>query len=184
MVSVMRRSPAEDEDALDQNRFLLDELGALDTSRRDEAAEKLAGLWHCFVEVFGSPAQFRREPRAVQDAYIAKFERVASRSFPVRHSENGHLHYSVALMLRFLISARDDDRQQSALDLSNHVAGLINRVRDRQLEATRKSIADALSKPMPTSTGIGSTGMVADNSLAFPVTADDAAADPEDKQAM
>jgi hypothetical protein len=109
----------------------------------------------------------------VQDAYIAKFEHVASRSVHVRHSETGHLHYSVAFMLRFLHAARDDDRGQSALDLSDRVAGLINRVRDRQLELTQNSIAEALAKPMPSSAGIGCTGMVADNSLEFPVTADE-----------
>src|SRR5215213_1814948 len=178
MLSVVRRPKLIASDVpADKNRVLLDEFAALAPSRQDEAAEKLAVLWHCFAEVFGSPAQFQREPRAVQDAYIAKFEHVASRSVHVRHSETGHLHYSVALMLRFLLAAQNDDRRQSALDLSSHVAGLINRVRDRQLEATRNSIAEALSKPMPISAGIASTGMVADHSLEFPVTSDEADAD-------
>jgi len=178
MFSVVKRSrPHEDDGVVDENRLLLNEFGALDPARRDEVAEKLAVLWHCFVEVFGNPARFHGEPRAVQDAYIAKFEQVTSRSVHVRHSEAGHLHYSVAFMLRFLLAARDDDRRQSALDLSNRVAGLINRVRDRQLEATRKSIAEALSKPMPSSTAIGSTGMVDDNSLEFPDSTDDSDGD-------
>jgi hypothetical protein len=178
MLSLVRRSkPVEEEQSLDANRVLLEEFAALDPSRQGEAAEKLAVLWHCFVEVFGSPAQFQHEPRAVQDAYIAKFEHVVSRSAHVRHSETGHLHYSVALMLRFLLAARDDDRRPSALDLSSHVASLINRVRDRQLEATRNSIAETLSKPMPSAAAMGSTGMLADNSLEFPATADEADAD-------
>ena len=181
MLSLVRRSkPVEEEQSLDENRVLLEEFAALAPSRQGEAAEKLAVLWHCFVEVFGSPAQFQHEPRAVQDAYIAKFEHVASRSAHVRHSETGHLHYSVALMLRFLLAARDDDRRQSALDLSSHVASLINRARDRQLEATRDSIAEVLSKPVLSPAGIESVGMVADNSLEFPVTADEADTDHGD----
>jgi hypothetical protein len=181
MLSLVRGSKTgEDETSLDENRVLLDEFRALDPVRQDEAAEKLAVLWHCFVEVFGNPARFHGEPRGVQDAYIAKFEQVASRSYHVRHSETGHLHYSVAFMLRFLLAARGDDRRQSALDLSNHMAGLINRVRDRQLEATRNSIAEALSKPAQGSPGIGSTGMGADNSLEFPMTGDD----PDTDQGM
>ena len=178
MFSVVKRSrPDEDDDGVDENRVLLIEFNALDPSRQHEVAEKLAILWHCFGEVFGNPARFYGEPRTVQDGYIAKFERVAARSVHVRHSETGHLHYSVALMMRFLLAVRDNDRRQSALDLSSHVAGLINRVRDRQLEATRNSIAEALSKPIPISAGIASTGMVADNSLEFPVTSDEADAD-------
>src|SRR3712207_5935276 len=131
MLSFLKRSRGHDNlDGLDEDRLLLDEFVALEQSLQEEAADKLAVLWNCFVEVFGSPAKFQGEPRTVQDAYIGKFERVVSRSFHVKHTENGHLHYSVALMLRFLVAARDDDRRQSALDLSGFVADLINGVRE------------------------------------------------------
>jgi hypothetical protein len=133
------------EEPVDENRLLLEEFAALDVQRRDEVADRLAVLWHCFVEAFGSPAEFNRQPRAAQDTYIAKFERVATRSQHVRRAENGHLHYSVALMLHFLRIARDGARQQSALDVSGHVATLINRARERQLASTRTFLADALS---------------------------------------
>ena len=182
MFSVVKRSrPDEDDVGVDENQVLLNEFNGLDQSRQDEVAEKLAVLWHCFIEVFGNPARFHGEARTAQDAYIAKFERVAARSFPVRHSEKGHLHYSVAFMLRFLLAARDDDRRQSALDLSSHVAGLINRVRDRQLEATRNSIAETLSRPMKDSSAGLSTGMVADRSLEFPDTTADSDGDHKDR---
>src|SRR5215211_8121887 len=115
MLSFLKRSGRDEaQNGIDENRVLMNEFAALDPSRRDEAAEKLAVLWHCFVEVFGSPDRFYAEPRAVQDAYIAKFERVAARTGQVKDAEKGHLHYSVAFMLRFLIAARDDDRRQSA----------------------------------------------------------------------
>jgi hypothetical protein len=133
------------EEPVDENRLLLEEFAALDVQRRDEVADRLAVLWHCFVEAFGSPAEFNRQPRVAQDTYIAKFERVATRSQHVRRAENGHLHYSVALMLHFLRIARDGARQQSALDVSGHVATLINRARERQLATTRTFLADALS---------------------------------------
>jgi hypothetical protein len=152
----------------------LDEFIALDPSRQDEAAEKLAVLWHCFVEVFGSPGKFHGEPRTVQDAYITKFERVAARSRHVSHTEKGHLHYSVALMLQFLIAARDNDRRKSALDLSQFVADLINRVRERQLETTRDHLVDALSKSLEKSSDSPSTDLMVDHALEFHETADDA----------
>ena len=109
MLSFLRRSRHDEVPGdIDENRVLLDEFIALDPSRQDDAAEKLAVLWHCFVEVFGSPGKFHGEPRIVQDAYITKFERVATRSRHVTDTEKGHLHYSVALMLQFLVAARDD----------------------------------------------------------------------------
>jgi len=177
MLSFLKRSRRDEvEDRVDENRRLLDEFAALDPSRQDEAAEKLAVLWHCFVEVFGSPDRFYAEPRAVQDVYIAKFERVAARTGHVKVAEKGHLHYSVALMVRFLVAARDYDRRQSALDLSDQLAGLINRVRDRQLDATRSYIVDALSKSLESSSPSPSTDMMVDHSLEFHA-GDDADAD-------
>ena len=86
-----RFRPDEVPHDVDENRVRLDEFIALDQYRQDDAAEKLAVLWHCFVEVFGSPGKFHGEPRTVQDAYIAKFERVAARSRYVTHTEKGHL---------------------------------------------------------------------------------------------
>jgi hypothetical protein len=127
--------------------------------------------------VFGSPDRFYAEPRIVQDAYIAKFERVAARTGHVKDAEKGHLHYSVAFMLRLLVAARDYDRRQSALDLSDQVAGLINRVRDRQLDATRSYIVDALSRSLESSSPGPSTAMMVDHSIEFHHTADDA--DPD-----
>ena len=178
MLSFLKRSRRDEvEDRGDENRRLLDEFAALDPFRQDEAAEKLAVLWHCFVEVFGSPDRFSAEPRIVRDAYIAKFERVAARTGQVKDAEKGHLHYSVALMVRFLVAARDDDRRQSALDLSDQVAGLINRVRDRQLAATRSYIVDALSKSLESSSPGLSTAMMVDHSIVFDHAADDA--DPD-----
>jgi hypothetical protein len=175
MLSFLRRSRHDEvKDRVDENRVLLDEFIALDQSRQDEAAEKLAVLWHCFVEVFGSPGKFHGEPRTVQDAYIAKFEQVAARSRHVTHTEKGHLHYSVALMLQFLIAARDNDRRQSALDLSEFVADLINRVRERQLETTRSHLLDALSKSLENSSESPSTDVIVDHSIEFPQTAGDA----------
>jgi hypothetical protein len=173
MLSFLRRAQQDAvQDVIDENRILLDEFSALDQARQDEAAEKLAVLWHCFVEVFGSPGKFHGEPRTVQDAYIVKFERVAARSRHVTHSENGHLHYSVALMLQFLIAARDNDRRQSALDLSQFVADLINRVRERQLETTRDHLVDALSKSLEKSSESPSTDLMVDHALEFHETAD------------
>jgi len=174
-----RLRPDEVPHDVDENRVLLNEFIALDQSRQDDAAEKLAVLWHCFVEVFGSPGTFHGEPRTVQDAYIAKFERVAERSRHVTHTEKGHLHYSVALMLQFIIAARDNDRRQSALDLSEFVADLINRVRERQLETTRSHLVDALSKSLENSSESPSTDVMVDGSIEFPETADDA--DHEDR---
>ena len=175
MLSFLKRlSPDEVPDVIDENRVLLDEFIALDPSRQDDAAEKLAVLWHCFVEVFGSPGKFHGEPRTVQDAYIAKFERVAARSRHVKHTENGHLHYSVAFMLQFLIAARDNDRRRSALDLSEFVADLINGVRERQLETTRSHLVDALSKSLANSSESPSTDVMVDHSIEFHDTADDA----------
>ena len=122
MLSFLKRSRRDEvEDRVDENRVLMNEFAALDPSRQDEAAEKLAVLWHCFIEVFGSPAQFHGEPRAVQDAYIAKFERVAARTGQVKDAEKGHLHYSVAFMLRFLVAARDYDRGEGVVLLEKGV---------------------------------------------------------------
>ena len=155
------------QDHVDENRVLLDEFRALEPFRQDEAAERLAGLWHCFIEVFGSPAKFGGEPRTVQDNYIGKFERVAARSCHVKHTEQGHLHYSVALMLRFLVAARDYDRQRSALDLSEHIASLINGVRDRQMETTRNAIVETLAQSLEMSEPTESSGVMVDHSLNF-----------------
>src|SRR4051794_29218659 len=105
-----------------------------------EAADQLAVLWQCFVDEFKNPAAFQREHKANQDAYIAKFERVAAQTEEVKHAEKGHFHYGIALMLRFLLVARDGARQQSALALSGRVASLINGARDRQLAARRSHL--------------------------------------------
>ena len=80
-------------------------------------------------------------------------------------------------MLRFLVAARDYDRRQSALDLSDQVAGLINRVRDRQLDATRSYIVDALSKSLESSSPGVSAAMMVDHSIEFDHTPDHADAD-------
>jgi hypothetical protein len=175
MLSFLKRSRRDDiQDSVDANRVLLDEFVALDQPRQDEAAEKLAVLWHCFVEVFGSPDKFHGEPRTVQDDYIAKFERVAARSEHVKHEEKGHLHYSVALMLQFLVAARDNDRRQSALDLSAFVADRINRARERQLETTRSQLVDALSRTLENASEPVSTEVMVDHSLEFQEAGDDA----------
>ena len=185
MLSFLNRSRHDEvQHGVDENRVLLDEFVALDPSRQDEAAEKLATLWQCFVEVFGGPASFRGKPRTVQDAYIAKFERVASRSCHVKHTDKGHLHYSVALMVQFLVAARDNDRRQSALDLSDQVAGLINRARGRQLETTRSLMVDALTKSLENPSPPVSTEVMVDHSLEFPETADDAQADHGDREGV
>jgi hypothetical protein len=182
MLSFLKRAQQDEvQDVIDENRILLDEFIALDQARQDEAAEKLAVLWHCFVEVFGSPGKFHGEPRTVQDAYILKFERVAARSRHVKHTEKGHLHYSVALMLQFLIAARDNDRRQSALDLSEFVADLINRVRERQLETTRSHLVDALSKSLENSSESLSTEVIVDHSIEFHESADDANHEDRDR---
>src|SRR5215212_9439905 len=135
----------EVQEPLDDNRVLLDEFAALDAIRQNEAADQLAVLWQCFVDEFKNPAAFQREPKAKQDDYIAKFERVAARTEEVKHTQKGHLHYGIALMLQFLLVARDGARQQSALALSGRVASLINGARDRQLAARRSHLVDALS---------------------------------------
>src|SRR4051812_22790794 len=85
------RSPRPDEvhEVNDDNRALLDEFAALGAIRQNEAADHLAVLWQCFVDEFGSPAEFQRKPRAEQDGYIAKFERVAARTTAVKHGERG-----------------------------------------------------------------------------------------------
>src|SRR4051812_43882519 len=106
----------EAQNSSDENRALLDEFARLNPSQQCEVAERLAVLWQCFVEAFRSPGEFHKQPRDIQDTYIAKFERVAARTGAAMHGYNGHLHYSVALMLRFLLIARDGARQQSALD--------------------------------------------------------------------
>jgi hypothetical protein len=80
-------------------------------------------------------------------------------------------------MVRFLVAARDYDRRQSALDLSDQVAGLINRARDRQLDVTRSYIVDALSKSLESSSPGLSADMMVDHSIEFHHTADDA--DPD-----
>jgi hypothetical protein len=133
------------EEMLDENRVLLDEFADLDVTRQNEVAAQLAVLWQCFVDKFSNPVAFQREPRTKQDAYIAKFERVAARTEGAKHTEKGHLHYSVALMLRFLFVARGGARQQSALELSGRVASLINGARDREVVARRSHLVDALS---------------------------------------
>jgi hypothetical protein len=109
----------------------------------------------------------------------SKFEQVAARSSQVKHTEKGHRHYSVALMVRFLIAARDNDRRQSALDLSQFVADLINRVRERELETTRSHLVDALSKSLENSSESPSTDVMVDHSIEFHDTADDT--DHEDR---
>src|SRR5215212_6805846 len=96
----------EVQEPLDENRVLLDEFAALDAIQQNEAADQLAILWQCFVDEFKNPAAFHREPKAEQDNYIAKFERVAARTEEVKQSQKGHLHYSIALMLQFLLVAR------------------------------------------------------------------------------
>ena len=95
------------------------------------------------------------------------------------HTEKGHLHYSVALMLQFLIAARDNDRRQSALDLSQFVADLINRVRERELETTRSHLVDALSKSLENSSESVSSEVMVDHSIEFSETEEDA--DHEDR---
>jgi hypothetical protein len=158
---------------VDENRHLLNEFVRLDPLRQDDVAEKLAVLWHCFVEVFGSPAEFHGESRTAQDAYIAKFERVAERSQHVKQEPNGHLHYSVALMLHFLRIARDGARQQSALDLSGRVASLINRARERQLETVGSHLVDVLSiSPLPAKAELD-TEVIVDRPLDFHDSTDD-----------
>jgi hypothetical protein len=176
MLSFLKRSGRDEaQNGIDENRVLLDEFAALDPSRQDEAAEKLAVLWHCFVESFGSPGKFYGEPRTVQDSYIAKFERVAARSSQVKHTEKGHLHYRVAFMVGFLVAARDNDRRQSALDLSEFVAELINRVRERQLKSTRNHLANALSESLENSSESPSTDVIVDHTIAFQEKSDDSA---------
>jgi hypothetical protein len=152
---------------VDENRNLLDEFAALDTTRQSEAADHLAVLWHCFVEEFRSPSEFQQEPRSKQDGYIAKFERVAARSARVKHTEKGHLHYSVALMLHFLFIARDGAHQQSALDLSGRVANLINGARDRQLATRRSQLVNALSTSLLDSSEQASTEVIVERSANF-----------------
>jgi hypothetical protein len=178
MLSFRRQSRLpEIHDHVDENRVLLDEFRALEPFRQDEAAERLAGLWHCFIEVFGSPAKFGGEPKTVQDNYIGKFERVAARSCHVKHTEQGHLHYSVALMLRFLVAARDNDRQRSALDLSERIASLINGVRDRQMETTTNAIVETLALSLDVSEPTESSGVMVDHSLSFHEATETANAD-------
>jgi hypothetical protein len=185
MLSFLKRSRHDEvQHGVDENRVLLDEFVALDPSRQDEAAETLATLWQCFVEVFGGPASFRGKPRTVQDAYIAKFERVAARSCHVKHTEKGHLHYSVALMVRFLVAARDHDRRPSALDLSDQVAGLINRARERQLETTRSLMVVALTKSLENPSPPLSAEAMVGLSLEFPEAAGDAPANRGDRDGI
>jgi len=157
----------EVQEPLDDNRVLLDEFAALDAIHRNEAADQLAILWQCFVDEFENPAAFQREPKAKQDDYIAKFERVAARTVEVKHTEKGHLHYGVALMLRFLLVARDGARQQSALALSGRVASLINGARDRQLAARRSHLVDALSTSLLDPPSHLSTEVIVDRSMDF-----------------
>jgi hypothetical protein len=163
----LRPLPSNDiHDPVDTNRILLEEVNALDQHRQDEVAEKLAILWRCFADEFGSPADFHNQPRIRQDAYIAKFERVATRSTAVRHSANGHLHYSVALMWQFLLITRDGVRQPSALSLSNKVAALVDHAHDRAVRARRSHFVDALSASLLAPTSVSPEGM-ADHSLEF-----------------
>jgi hypothetical protein len=165
---------------VDANRALLREFAALDPDRQNEAADHVAVLWHCFVDQFGSPAEFHREPRTKQDAYIAKFERVAARTDEVKHQENGHLHYSVALILHFLLIARDGARQQSALDLSGRVASLINSARDRQLAARRSHLVDALSTSLFDSSADAITDVIVDRPMDFYDASDITASEADD----
>ena len=152
---------------VDESRVLLDEFAMLDANHKDEVAERLAILWQCFVEEFDSPAEFHHRPEEVQDAYIAKFERVAERSQHVKQRENGHLHYSVALILHFLRIARDGARQQSALDLSGRVASLINRARERKLASTRSYLVDALSTSLLDPPAHLNTEVIVDRPMEF-----------------
>src|SRR3954469_6012829 len=166
---------------LDHNRNLLDEFTALDADRQNEAADQLAVLWHCFVDEFRSPTAFEREPRSKQDAYIAKFERVAARSDRVKHTAKGHLHYSVALMLQFLLIARDGASQQSALDLSGRVASLINGSRDRQLAKRRSQFVETLSNSLFEEPPQSLTEVIVDRPMEFHDAPDRSDADRDDK---
>ena len=159
-------TPNDAQEPPDDNRLILDEFSTLDQHRQDEVAEKLAVLWQCFIDEFGDPASFHDQPQTTQDAYIAKFERMAARSTPVRHSASGHLHYSVALMLRFLLIARDGARQQSALDLSGTVAALVNRARDRESQARRTFLVDAISASLEPPEVVN-TQVIVDHSMEF-----------------
>ena len=157
----------EVQEPLDANRVLLDEFAALDAIHQNEAADQLAVLWQCFVDEFENPAAFQREPKAKQDDYISKFERVAARTEKVKRTEKGHLHYGVALMLRFLLVARDGARQQSALALSGRVASLINGARDRQLAARRSHLVDALSTTLFEEPAQAKTDVIVDRPMNF-----------------
>src|SRR5215212_410648 len=157
----------EVQEPLDENRVLLDEFAALVAIHQNEAADQLAVLWQCFVDEFNNPAAFQREPKAKQDDYIAKFERVAARTEEVKQTQKGHLHYGLALMLRFLLVARDGARQQSALALSGRVAGLINSARDRQVAARRSHLVDALSTSLLDPPSHLNTEVIVDRSMDF-----------------
>lgn len=168
MLSFLKSAIRTDsEGRLDENRLLLDEFAALEPSQQDEAAEHLAVLWHCFAEAFGSPAEFHRADRTTQDAYIAKFERVAKRTVDVKHEARGHLHYSVAFMLRFLLIARDGADSPSAFALSGRVANLINRARERQIETMKTGLADALVAPSVKHSAQASTEVIVDRPVEF-----------------
>ena len=152
----------EFEEMPDDDRLLLDEFAAFDVTRQSEVADQLAVLWQCFVDEFSTPAAFQREPRTKQDAYLAKFERVAARTEEVKHTENGHLHYSVALMLHFLRVARDGVRQQSALELSARVANLINGAHDRRVAERRGQFVNALSTSLVDKSAQPTTEVIVD----------------------
>jgi hypothetical protein len=163
MLSFLKSASGDEvQQSEDHDRALLDEFTALDPILQSEAADQLAALWQC-----RNPAAFRREPRNKQDAYIAKFERVAARSQEVKHTARGHLHYSVALMMRFLLIARDGARQQSALDLSGRVAGLINNARDRRVMERRGQFVNALSNSLFDKSPPPITDVIVDRPMSF-----------------
>lgn len=164
-----RRKNLKHPEVKDQYSTLLAELDTIGPSRQHDVAEKLLIFWDAFVEVFGSPDNFRKQPRAAQDAYIAKFASVADRTRLAKNRQRGHLHYSVELMLRYLLVLRDNDHRRSAMALSARVVRLINGAYERRSKSRKPPhLVDVSSSKILDALGRMKSELFVENAIAYP----------------
>jgi len=116
-------------------RALLSGFAAIDPQRQQQTAEQVALLWSGFLEEFGGPRPFLDAPQARQDAYLSRLDRIIERSRGRKEAELAQFHYSAAMLRLFLEALRTGETAPEAVALSQCLAALIDRVRERRATA-------------------------------------------------